>query len=338
MEGVPAWPNLFEGKTGENVSALQCLLNHNSSVKIAVDGIFGSEVRKTLIKFQCAAALVPDGIAGKNTLSKLVETTEKNVDNHVVMAVQYLLSKFETVEIDGDFGEKTLAALQAFQSKMKLSKTTAIERITWNFLFAYDTYPDISNIEKYKNYIGDSIFTESQLVLLEYNIPFYKKSAEISGVPWQMLAAIHYREYSLRRGGPSNGDGPYQIWGKDYPIGVYSDDQFQLATNEAAMFLRNKIGSKDISNIDTIKYAFFAYNGTATAYKKQAKLMGCTDHQANIGEGSPYVMNRYDARRDPTREPVKTGGTWGQIKVDHGAISYPATNNFGAFVVYIALL
>jgi hypothetical protein len=95
-----------------------------------------------------------------------------------------------------------------------------------------------------------------------------------------------------------------------------------------------KAGSRDLSNSDNVKYTLFAYNGIAEAYKTQAKNLGFTDTQANNGEGSPYVMNRFDAKRDPTVAPTKTNNTWGQIKVDKGPIEYPANSDYGAFIIY----
>lgn len=56
------------------------------------------------------------------------------------------------------------------------------------------------------------------------------------------------------------------------------------------------------------------------------------------GEGSPYVMNRADAKRDPTVEPTKSNNTWGQIKVDYGKIEYNANLDYGAYVLYEALM
>ncbi len=149
-----------------------------------------------------------------------------------------------------------------------------------------------------------------------------------------MLAAIHYREYGLRREGPSNGNGPYQIWGSSYPTGTLTDAQFQKATNDAAAFIKSKANGRALNTANNIKYTFFAYNGISSAYKTQALNLGFTQSQANNGEGSPYVMNRADRRRDPTVEPTKSNKTWGQIKTDGGTLSYPANSDYGAYVVY----
>ena len=75
----------------------------------------------------------------------------------------------------------------------------------------------------------------------------------------------------------------------------------------------------------------------ATAYKTQALNLGFTQAQANVGEGSPYVMNRADCARDPTVEPTRSNITWGQIKTDGGSLEYPANNDYGAYIVYCAL-
>jgi hypothetical protein len=64
--------------------------------------------------------------------------------------------------------------------------------------------------------------------------------------------------------------------------------------------------------------------------------LGFTEEEAENGEGSPYVMNRADAKRDPTVEPTKSNGTWGQIKVDYGPIEYPANSDYGAYIYYVA--
>lgn len=158
------------------------------------------------------------------------------------------------------------------------------------------TRVNVGGVMNNTDYRGVEILTSSQVAAVNNLRPFYQQAAQIHGIPWQMLAAIHYREFTFRKEGPGNGDGPYQIWNSNYPVGHYTDAQFQSATN-----------------------------------------LGFNSTQATNGEGSPYVMNRYDARRDPTVEPTRSNNTWGQIKTDRGAISYPANNDYGAFVVYKAL-
>jgi hypothetical protein len=76
---------------------------------------------------------------------------------------------------------------------------------------------------------------------------------------------------------------------------------------------------------------------TDASFALQCSLLeneGFTEEQAQLGEGSPYVMNKADAKRDPNKAPY---GTWGQIKRDYGPIEYPANQDHGAYVMFVAL-
>lgn len=182
-----------------------------------------------------------------------------------------------------------------------------------------------------KDYKGDTIISDAQLKAIEANKPFYIQAANTEKIPWQMLAVIHLRETGLKRYNPSNGNGPYQILGTNYPpSGSVSDSQFQKQTNEAAKFLKglatspSTLGTGDVSQV---KDVFFGYNGRASSYVKQAIQLG---YKADQGyEGSPYVMNIADKQRDPQQNP-----NWGQIVIDGGPLSYPANDDYGAFVVF----
>ncbi len=204
------------------------------------------------------------------------------------------------------------------------------------------TSAQTSSIAKVVDYKNQDIFNDAQLQLIKENQPFYEAAAQKAGIPWEMIAVIHFRETGLKRYNPSNGQGIYQDYAKSrpYPAGEVSDSEFQQQTEWAASFLKGKAGnraedlSKDSEAADAaVKYAFFAYNGIAAVYKKQAKDLGFSDEEAEIGEGSPYVMNKADEKRDPSTNP----SGWGQIKTDGGGISYPANNDHGAYVMYAAL-
>lgn len=340
MAKVPSWPLISNGSSGKNVTALQCLLYYHG-FNIAIDGIFGNGTAGAVRTFQQNHGLGVDGIAGQNTLLAMITTISSRTNNYAARAAQYLLSKFESLAVDGDFWTGSQTATETFQQKMGIAVTGSVNSLTWRYLFGYSAYPIGSGSStitiKNEDYAGKTILSSSQIALLEANLPFYKKAQDDYGVPWQMLAALHYREYSLRKAGPSNGNGPYQIWGKSYPVGAYSDTQFQNATNDAAQFVLDKMNGISLTTDDHVKLAFFKYNGVAQVYKTQAVNLGFTSAQANNGEGSPYVMNRYDKKRDPTVEPTKSNGTWGQIKTDGGSLSYPANSDYGAFVIYKAL-
>lgn len=353
MATCPNWPNLKSGQNNTNVKALQHLLIYHGA-DITADGSFGPATKAAVQAFQESIGLSQDGIAGKNTLSKLVVTVKKRTTNQAARAAQTLLAKFESLSIDGDFYTASSVAATNFQEKMGIYEPDSysepgysnVDAITWQYLFGYDAYPSTGGgsaeddvvIQNNTDYRGLQILSNDQISRLNANKKFYQNAAAIYGIPWQMIAAIHYREYGLRKAGPSNGNGPYQIWGSSYPVGDYTDAQFQNATNKAAEFIKGKLNGRDCSSDDNVKYGFFAYNGISAAYKTQAKNLGFTSAKANNGEGSPYVMNRYDKMRDPTVEPTRSNGTWGQIKTDGGSMVYPANSDYGAYVVYRALM
>ena len=191
-----------------------------------------------------------------------------------------------------------------------------------------------------KNYAGVQVFTDEQMKAIKANQPFYQEAAEKYGIPWEVIAVIHKREHGLARSNPSNGQGVYQFASAErrasckggvFSAGKISDEQFQIQTNCAADAIKNSYGSGlDLNTDDGVKKMFFKYNGMAQVYIDQALKLGFSQAEAENGEGSPYVMNRYDEKREPS-------STWGQIKRDYGSIEYPANNDFGAFTMYKAL-
>jgi hypothetical protein len=184
------------------------------------------------------------------------------------------------------------------------------------------------------DYAGMPILSAAQLAAVAANESTYQQAATQVGIPWELLAAIHYRETDLSLINPSdNSNGLYQIVSKSYPAGQVTQATFLQESIDAAQFLKSETPNlSTMADAATIKQAIFSYNGAAQAYVAQAVSLGYPSSQGY--EGSPYVMNYADAKRDPT---VDTSG-WGQIKTDHGGISYPAdSSQFGAFLVYTDL-
>ena len=188
-----------------------------------------------------------------------------------------------------------------------------------------------------KDYAGNPVFTDEELQKIEELSPFYIKAAEKYDMPWQILAVLHKRESNFYKGGPSNGQGPFQDYDNrgSWPVGDYDDETFQRACDRAAEEFKGKADGRDLNDPDNVKYAFFGYNGRAGVYKQQARNLGFDEEGAENGEGSPYVMNKADAMRDPNVQ--KKNGKWGQIKTDGGGIEYPANQDHGAFVMYVAI-
>lgn len=187
-----------------------------------------------------------------------------------------------------------------------------------------------------KDYKGRQVVADAQMKKIQENQPVYEKAAQETKVPWQLLAVIHLRETGLNRNNPGNGQGIYQNArgdGGPYPPGPVNEAEFLRQTIYAGNKLRNMSGSKKdqlaTGDPEAVKDVFFSYNGRAAAYTRQAKALGFE----NGYEGSPYVMNIADEKRDPAVNKT----TWGQIKTDGGGLSYPANSDYGAFVVYAAL-
>lgn len=173
----------------------------------------------------------------------------------------------------------------------------------------------------------------------------YESVGKSAGVPWQLLAAIHYRETNYGNINPANGQGLFQFYAEagsgKYPAGEVSRVNFLEQLNYLADRVKNDYATRgypalvgvEITDARKIKDIGFSYNGRAGVYATQAGKLGF-DSATEGYEGSPYVMNFYDAKRDPQKAAQ---GTWGQILTDNGGISYPANNQVGLFTLYAKL-
>jgi hypothetical protein len=192
-----------------------------------------------------------------------------------------------------------------------------------------------------KLYNGDPVIADNLMERVKENQPFYEAAAKkYGGFPWQILAVLHIREYSAERGNPSNGQGAYQLYSYTnggtnsnafFPAGPISDAEFTRQTEIVAKMISEK--NLDLNTESGVKRFFFEYNGVAGSYIAQARDLGYTEEEANWGEGSPYVMNMADEKRDPTKNH-----NWKQIVTDGGSpINYPANVSPGAYLMYMAL-
>jgi hypothetical protein len=160
------------------------------------------------------------------------------------------------------------------------------------------------------NYSGAQVLSGALTSAIQANQAFYQEAAQKYGFDWRIIAAIHIMENSAKRANPSNGQGAYQLYSYTaggtnsnafLPAGQISDEEFQRQTDIMAGLLANNYGSGlDLSTPAGIKTLFFRYNGTASRYIDKAIALGFDSAAANTGEGSPYVMNKYDAARDPS--------------------------------------
>lgn len=63
--------NIRRGHTGDQVKNLQMLMNACLGTSLTLDGVFGSDTEKAVIKFQSQYGLTADGIVGANTKQKI---------------------------------------------------------------------------------------------------------------------------------------------------------------------------------------------------------------------------------------------------------------------------
>lgn len=207
------------------------------------------------------------------------------------------------------------------------------------------SYSTVTSAGNNKLYNGQDVLSAAQLQQIEQNKPTYQKIAAKYNFPWQLLAALHYREHNLAVDNPANGEGMYQLTtltnhGSNEkafkPAGPVSQAEFERQTDLAAQVIRGKIGQEtDLMNNDNnIKRVMFMYNWANPVYIERAIKMGFTEEQARNGEGSPYVMNIADVERDPGN--AKVSPLWNGLIANLAGKVVP-DNRPGAFVVFQAL-
>lgn len=188
---------------------------------------------------------------------------------------------------------------------------------------------------------------------INQNKPVYIQAQNETGVPWTVMAAVHYREFNNVASNPHNGQGIYQLYSLyHHPNSSVRNNYRQLAspnttvTNAnfleqtiiAAEFLQEKARSfstpkvtarnltKNESDIELIKNTLFSYNGRAGSYANQAALYGF-DKNIYPYEGSPYVMSKFDCYRS----------AMGLIQADGSNTMTGEDTRMGAFTLYARL-
>ncbi|MDO5645882.1 MAG: peptidoglycan-binding protein [Dermabacter sp.] len=143
-----------QGHRGQNVSALQTLLNANGA-RINVDGIFGSATYRAVVNFQSSRGLGVDGIVGPQTRNALssgssapapqasapaapssgTPTVRQGSRGGAVSSLQTLLNqRGASLRVDGIFGRGTNSAVRSFQSSAGLTADGIAGPKTWSAL------------------------------------------------------------------------------------------------------------------------------------------------------------------------------------------------------------
>jgi peptidoglycan hydrolase-like protein with peptidoglycan-binding domain len=108
---------------------------------VEVDGDFGEQTEAAVRDFQRAKGLAVDGVVGKETWNALWVTVQAGAEvSDAVRAVQTLLNRHgQAVEVDGEFGEQTEAAVRSFQRAKGLAVDGIVGDQTWTALAAAST-------------------------------------------------------------------------------------------------------------------------------------------------------------------------------------------------------
>lgn len=136
-------PLLQQGSQGDAVKELQTLLTQWGTYIGTIDGIFGSSLKKAVIDYQHRIFLVEDGIVGRLTWQALYTGAPVNMPvlslgnfGNSVILLQTLLSSTKDYlgQIDGDFGLRTKAAVQGFETRSNLDVDGIVADRTWFYL------------------------------------------------------------------------------------------------------------------------------------------------------------------------------------------------------------
>jgi peptidoglycan hydrolase-like protein with peptidoglycan-binding domain len=150
---------IAQGQKSGCVTELQSLLNQHGA-GLSVDGDFGTATYRAVRSFQASTAIAVDGMVGPQTKGKLYTTSgsapaAKRLDSAscpanlqqgqksgCVTELQRLLRRHGfTVEVDGDFGPATLAAVKSFQQDNGLGVDGVVGPQTKDALYNTDEAP-----------------------------------------------------------------------------------------------------------------------------------------------------------------------------------------------------
>ncbi len=147
---------------------LSTIALYNNSVKtVSIDGVYGESTLNSVVSFQRAYGIDPDGIVGEITWNRLVDVyngIKENVDvpllgsdtdtaelpdadftvgaihefvPSIATAVNILSENFDeiaSVEVSNEYSKTLSESIKGFQSLMSLPITGNVDKLTWNYL------------------------------------------------------------------------------------------------------------------------------------------------------------------------------------------------------------
>lgn len=251
-------------------------------------------------------------------LTNFSTTTDYQASNQLLR--EYTQTKNNLILVDWESTIKNKTNLLINDQPNPEAQTLLAELIYKTINSAPSGSGNINTTINNRDYKGEEIISKSSLDKINNFKSLYEKGANKHNIPWQILATIHYKESGLSRKNPRSSTAFSQgLFGLTSPTKVgtinplaqkglnhafdsgkeTTDDEFLGQIELAAEIIASNASSYkiDLRTDLGIKKSFFHYNGANSLYKAQAKTLGYSEDEANSGEGSPYVMNRADAKR-----------------------------------------
>lgn len=147
---------------------LSTIALYNNEVKtVAIDGVFGESTLNSVVSFQRAYGLDPDGIVGRITWERLVDVYNGIIDNvdvpvvgadielqpypgtpltvgaqsnlvvyvrRLINALSNVYADLSPVDVNDNFDQALADQVRAFQSLVALPETGIVDETTWNYL------------------------------------------------------------------------------------------------------------------------------------------------------------------------------------------------------------
>jgi peptidoglycan hydrolase-like protein with peptidoglycan-binding domain len=152
---------LQQGSTGDEVTELQHYLAFLKYYTGTIDGVFGTNTKNAVIKFQQQHTGSADGIVGEKTKAAIKQAVwilerpvlkqgdkgqeVKTLQDILKSAVDYGVDNYGITSIDGVFGANTQTAVIKFQKASNLTADGVVGTATWRKLSglkAYDMLPE----------------------------------------------------------------------------------------------------------------------------------------------------------------------------------------------------
>jgi peptidoglycan hydrolase-like protein with peptidoglycan-binding domain len=151
---LPAYPSLRPGDRGPAVRVLQKLLNQRNYRAGPLDGVYGEVTADAVRRFQEVRRLPKHPGFGPTHWASLLSTGGRpslaaGATGEDVRRLQRALTAAleRTVTIDGQYGQRTVAAVKEYQERIKFPPTGEVDAVLWASLAGRTVQPPADDPE-----------------------------------------------------------------------------------------------------------------------------------------------------------------------------------------------